>query len=308
MNKILTKKDYERAFGEKLSELVLKSIEENPVEYVELPLKEKEKIIIHILEHLEDDSITRAGPKRIGVWNAGWGENLKLITDTNNFKSLIPKYFGKYKYIRFCGEFIETINKEAEYNTVKVLQTWLFEKFFENSSNIYEFGCGTGHNLFRANKVNKDAKIFGLDWSDSSKEIFQQINNNFDKDFSFKQFDFFNVDKSFKIKENSGVYTFAALEQSGEKFKDFIDYLVDNNVKNCVHVEPIAEMLDTENSLNDYLSAKYFKKRNYLSGLKKYLKKIENEGRIEILTSQKSNVGSLYIEGYSIIAWRSINA
>ena len=51
MNKILLKKDYERAFGEELSDLVSQTIKENPVEYTRLSSREKEKVIIHILEH-----------------------------------------------------------------------------------------------------------------------------------------------------------------------------------------------------------------------------------------------------------------
>ena len=304
----LTKEDYKSAFGEKLSLLVEKTISENPVTYQKVTQKEKEKIIIGILDHLNDSFVVRAGPERIDAWNKGWNENFELILENNDLNALIPKYFGKYKHIRFNGEFIKTENKNAEYNSVKVLQTWLFEKLLSNVENIYEFGCGTGHNLVRASNINKNANIIGLDWSVSPKGIFEKINTNFGKDFSFSRFNFFDIDRKFKIKKNSGVYTFAALEQSGKNFKDFIDYLVDNKPSVCIHIEPIAELLDSKNNLNDFLSVEYFKKRNYLLGLQKYLKKLEKEGIIEIIMEKRSNIGSLYIEGYSIIAWRLKNA
>ena len=58
----------------------------------------------------------------------------------------------------------------------------------------------------------------------------------------------------------------------------------------------------------DYLSIKYFKKRNYLDGLKTYLVDLEKQGKIEIIQDQRSYIGSMLIDGYSIIAWRTKNA
>tara|TARA_X000001388_G_C2220451_1_gene118999 strand:+ start:49 stop:984 length:936 start_codon:yes stop_codon:yes gene_type:complete len=306
--KTMNRKDYEVAFGEEISQFLSEVIQKCPVEYSEVESAEKEKIIINILDHMKNDFISRAGPKRIKDWDTGWGENLNLVSEYSDINSLIPKYFGKYNVIRFCSRFIKVVNKEAEYNTVKILQTWLFEKFLKEVDCVYEFGCGTGHNLFRVRDINKKAEIYGLDWSISTGEIFKKINNCFGEDFRYKQFDFFNIDRSFELKENSGVYTFAALEQSGEKFKNFIDYLVLNKPKICFHVEPISELLDPENNLNDYLSIEYFKKRNYLEGFYKYLKKLENEGTIEIVLEKRSTIGSLYINGYSIVAWRPNHA
>ena len=65
----------------------------------------------------------------------------------------------------------------------------------------------------------------------------------------------------------------------------------------------MGEYLD-KNNLNDFLSIKYFEKRNYIKGLRKYLHKLYNEGKIEIIQDQRSNIGSMFVDGYSIIAWK----
>ena len=67
-------------------------------------------------------------------------------------------------------------------------------------------------------------------------------------------------------------------------------------------MEPIAELLD-KNKFIDFLSIKYFQKRNYLEGFYTGLKSLERGGRIIIHDEKRTNIGSLFIEGYSIIVW-----
>ena len=76
--------------------------------------------------------------------------------------------------------------------------------------------------------------------------------------------------------------------------KNLFDYLMEKYE---------LELLDSE-KLVDYLSVKYFRKRNYLNKYLPYLEKLENEGKIEILTKNRINYGSLYVEGHSLIVWR----
>ena len=85
-----------------------------------------------------------------------------------------------------------------------------------------------------------------------------------------------------------------------------MQYLIKQNPSVCLHVEPMGEYLDSEN-LNDYLSLKYFEKRNYIKGLRTYLYELRDENKIEILQDQRSNIGSMFVDGYSIIAWKPLN-
>ena len=95
----------------------------------------------------------------------------------------------------------------------------------------------------------------------------------------------------------------ASLEQTGEEFEKFLDFLVQAKPNLVIHIEPIEELLD-ENNLLDLLSIKYFRKRHYLKGLLSYLRMLESRKSISILESRRTFVGSFFIDGYSLIVWK----
>ena len=252
---------------------------------------------------LKDKNIVKAGKHRLSQWEKGWRENLKNITKSQNIGSIVPKYFGKYNYLRINQKFIRPASKNFEYHTLCVIVDWLFDKYVRKADNIYEFGCGTGYHLLRARKINPTAVLWGLDWAPASQAIIKQLVSKYnDSNLHAHRFDYFNPDMNFKLGKNSIVYTVASLEQTGSKFKKFISYLIKNRPKLCIHIEPIAEFLD-ENNLLDYLSIEYFKKRNYLNGFLTYLRDLKRKGKIKILKAQRTFVGSLFIEGYSVVVW-----
>jgi hypothetical protein len=302
--KHVTAEDFEDSFGEDLSQAVREKIDSYEFAYRDLTSKEEDRLLIHIMEHISQP-LVKAGSHREEQWQTGWDENRKDFLRTENTESLIPRYFGKFPYVRWKQKFIKPVNPNFEYQMAAVLQYWLFDKYFKKTNNIYEFGCGTGHNLLRTKSVNPDASICGLDWVPASQHIISLINSKFDQNFDSHRFNFFDIDYDFSLKENACAYTFAALEQVGESCNDFVEYLIRQNCDICVHIEPIAELLDPENSFIDYLSVKYFKKRGYLYGLYNTLKKYEKDGRIEIIQAQRSYIGSQYIDGYSVVAWRN---
>ena len=303
--KFIEIRDFEKAFGEKASDFVRSKILSYNFSYENLSSTEKDKLVLSILKKLKN-GLECSGEHRLNAWNNGWGENRDQLKKDLSFESLIPKYFGKLPYVRWKQNFVKPASENFEYNMVQVLQYWLFEKFLSSVGTIYEFGCGTSHNLFRANQTNPKAEIWGLDWATSSQETINFINENLNLHFNSHKFDFFNIDQNFNLNENSGVYTFAALEQVGANHRNFINYLIEQKPSVCLHVEPIAEMIDDEN-LNDYLSVQYFKARGYLSSFYDYLSDLESKDKIEILMSKPSFIGSQYINGYSIVAWRPKN-
>ena len=306
--KRITVQDFEEVFGEKLSPGMSSKIESCNLSYYEITTEERDKVTLSVIQTLGSKEVEKSGPHRVNDWIRGWAENSHELSVTNNFNSLIPKYFGKFPYVRWKQHFIKPVNRSFEYNMVKILQYWIFEKLFNSASAIYEFGCGTGHNLFRAQEINPKANVYGLDWAESSQDNINKINKLFTKDFGCHKFDFFNIDNEYNLENNSGVYTFAALEQVGGSHVDFIEYLIKQNPSVCVHIEPIGEMLNPGSNFIDYLSVAYFKKRNYLDGLSNTLQNMQASGKIEILQQQRSFIGSLFVDGYSIIAWRPLNA
>jgi len=301
---LITPKDVEDVFGEKLSEYVKNKIEKNHLYYRNFSREERDVWLLKIISTLvNENKIIKAGKHRIYQWEEGWEENLERFKKSLDKDDLKPRYFGKYKAVRWKGDLVEPISKNFEQRILYVIEDWLFDKYLKEVNCIYEFGCGTGHNLIRANEVNPTAELWGLDWANSSGRILEVLNERkFFPQILFHKFNFFNPDKNFNIKKNSGIYTVAALEQVGEKHKKFVDYLIQSKPKVCIHIEPIAELLN-KNRLLDYLSLEYFKLRNYLSCFLTHLQKEERRGRLKIHETKRTHIGSLFIEGYSVIVW-----
>ena len=239
------------------------------------------KIVEELLKPLEF-----SGEHRRKQWEKGWKQNL----DEGN---VIPHYFGKYPVVRKDGEFVEA-KPGDEYQQLTDLETEVFNKYLRTGI-VYEFGCGTGHNLLNLRKVNY-SRLEGLDWADSAVESVNKLNYT---GIWGRKFDMFNP-HDYKL--YGSVFTMASMEQLGDKFRPFVDYLVAQKPTICVHLEPIEELM-TDNLL-DYLQLEYMKKRKYLTGFLTYLRELEKNGKIDILEASRNGIGSLFIEGYSLVVWR----
>lgn len=253
---------------------------------------EKNHWILFVLNKLFSKQLTKVGEHRKEIWESGWKENLKE-------DNVVPKYFNKYPVVRWNQEFVIPNSKNFERQMLYAIQEFLLKKYAADSNQIYEFGCGTGHNLKQIKKIFPKKKLIGLDWTKSSQQILRKFG------LEAYNFDFFNPNYDINLKPESAVLTVAALEQTGKNFKKFINYLISKDPDICIHIEPIEELLDKSNLL-DYLSISYFHKRKYLSGLLKYLKKLEDCGVVKIHMAERSYVGSLFIEGYSVIVWSPV--
>jgi hypothetical protein len=299
----IKKDDFEKLFGETLSDHVKNKIAEYDLRYALVTEKEREIALIKIMEMLLNPLLTYAGPHRLKQWEKGWEENLAEFKDTKKTDDISPHYFGKYEINRLNGNFIKAVSPNYERNMVYVILDYVFDKYLRNYDNIYEFGCGTGHMLIKVREVNPTANLFGLDWATSSQKILKQLTETgiLNKTTSY-HFDFFHPDHKIKFAKNSAVYTVMALEQVGTKYKKFLSYLLKNKPEICIHVEPMEEFLD-EDKLLDNLSITYEKKRNYLHGFLNYLRQLESEGKIQIHEAKRSNIGSFFVENSSIVVW-----
>jgi trans-aconitate methyltransferase len=177
----------------------------------------------------------------------------------------------------------------------------LAKKYLSKCDVVWEFGCGTGHNLWRIKKVNPDAQLVGADWTKSSNKMVDA------QGFMGVNVDFFNLPKwDISTEAKTGVYTVAALEQTGTNFKKFVNWLIKAKPSIVVNIEPIPEMLDSSKLL-DYLSIQYMHKRKYLRGYVDYLEELEKKGKIKIIEKRRSGIGSYLIDGYSIVVWKPLN-
>lgn len=303
----LNPQDFTKSFESNLSDYVRNRIITYNFKYYETSNEESDECTLRIVKTLLEGKTIQSGEHRISQWENGWVENLNNLQNDSNLVSIIPKYFSKFNILRWHQKFIKPVSENFELNMLRIILDWLIDKYMRDAENIYEFGCGTGHHLINVRTVNPKCNLFGLDWVESSQRIIETFAKQTDdtKLFAHK-FDYFNPDNNFVLEDNAVIYTVASLEQIGKKYDKFVDYLFLNNPRLCIHIEPIEELLD-QNNLLDYLSIEYFKKRNYLSGFLNYLYKLQAEGRAEILTAQRTYIGSLFIEGYSVVVWHPIS-
>ena len=299
----LNYRDFEKAFKVNLSESVRKRIIKYDIEIETLKAEERDEVVRQILEVILDPEVVRAGKHRASQWEFGWNENFVNYSRQKKVSNIIPKYFGKYPIIRWKQDFYKVNDKTTEYKMLGVLLDWLFDVYMKEAEEIYEFGCGTGHNLIRLRRHNPKARLWGLDWTTSSQRLISELNkNNIVSNLKGKKFDYYHPDNDFKLSSKGVVFTVASLEQIGVRYKPFVKYLLDEKPSLCVHIEPIGELLDS-NNLIDFLSLKYFNKRNYLNGYLGYLESLEKLDRLKIHLCQRSFVGSMFVDGYSVIVW-----
>ena len=301
----LKPEDFSSRFEDELSPALQERIKASDFRYIPLSSEERDRCILFILQLLRDPAVGKSGEHRQSEWERGWLENLELVRKGDP-KGLIPRYFDKYDIVRLRGEFVKVLTPDFEYNMLAVIEQWLFEKYLSDVKSIYEFGCGTGHNLLRARETNPHAKLFGLDWAEASQNIIMEsVKTGVLQKTVGRRFDFFHPDEAFLIEPDSGVYTVAALEQMGKDFVPFVEYLLRQKPRIIVHIEPMHEFLDEKN-LIDYLAIAYYQKRNYLWGLSEYLHRLAGEKRIKIYEDKRTHIGHVLTDGYSVIVWSPV--
>jgi hypothetical protein len=300
----ITQTRIENILSLKLDSESIEQLTNADLQYDELSQKEMETYLIHYIDVLTAD-ITQSGEHRINEWERGWNENLENFNKTGNIDELIPKYHGKKRFVRWHGRMVNPHKPDFDYKLHMLIVDAILKKYMNNVDNIFEFGCGPAYHLLRLQKYFPNKKLFGADWTVASQQVIKNINSVFKTDITGFNFNFFTPNYDIDIPKNSGIYTVAALEQVGEKFKDFVEFLIKKNPTICVHFEPIDELLDNT-CLLDNLTIKYFRKRRYLNGFLPYLRELQMQGKIEILDERRTYTGSYFIEGHSLVVWKPV--
>ena len=247
---------------------------------------------------IESKKFKKAGPERIKDWELGWsGEGV-----TNEFREFpnIPYYFKNNTHVRIGNNVYKDNSKLTELKLLRMLQDIAFTYINnEDIESIIEYGCGTGQNITYL-KSYIDKEFYGADWAQSaisklSENGILPTSNCFLVDY-FDELTFKGPLKKFCA------FTNASLEQTGERYQNFIEYLIDN--KNCkmgIHIEPIRDLITPNNILN-INSIKYAEMRGYLNGFYEFMQ----SRKIDIILAKDFGVGSKYISGYQVLIWKKI--
>ena len=299
----LTYRDFEELWGISLTPEAIKEIQGMDFEYESLNISEETSLIAEIREEILQNKFIKAGQSREASWEKGWDENLQGFKKSKNIDDLIPKYFGKSKINRLGQHFIRAISKNFDLNMLRAIEARVFTDYLGNHQNVYEFGCGTGHNLLFLRKINPGCALVGLDWANSSQETLSLLNQTLmDEKISGINFDYFSPNFDFKLKPSSAVFTVASLEQIGDQHGPFIEYLMQNKPAIVVHIEPFRDLLDVQNPL-DLISIDYMKQRNYIEGYCEAIFELQEDKEAQVHLFERTFIGSKYVDGYSILVW-----
>lgn len=304
MENKITSKDIEKILSYKPSDKLKNKIDSYELKYSNISENEKNDYLIRVVDTLTSD-ITQSGKHRILEWENGWKENFLEFKKTKSFNSLVPKYHDKNRFARWKQEIIKPQTVGFDYKIHVSFIDCIVEKYTKNLKRLYEFGCGPAYHLVRFSEIFSHLKLYGMDWTRNSQEIIKEISLQLDLDIEGHNFDFFNPNYEFDIREDSAILTVAALEQTGENYEKFVEYLLEKKPKVCINFEPMSEFLDNKN-LIDFLSIKYFEKRKYLKNYLNFLESLEKQGKIKILEKRRIYSGSFFIEGHSLVVWEPI--
>ena len=277
----------------------------NKIKFKYLSQKEKDLIVIKVINKIIEDKQIIASKGRKKKWHDGWNEAFKSYSKTKSLKSLIPKFYTarENKIFRLGGEFVKVKNPMFEVIMVNIFRNWYFKKYFSKVKNIYEFGAGTGHNLVELSKIFPDKNIYGSDFVKIAVDLLKLIAKRNKINLKAFQFDMSAPNKNIKILKNSGIYTSGALEQLSGNIYKFINYILSQKPEIIIHVEPVADFYN-KRQLVDYLGDSFQSKRKYTNNLLSYLKELEINKKVKIIKLCKSPFGSLMMEGYNLIVWK----
>ena len=252
--------DFARSFGISIDEMsseVLNFIKDQDFSFNELSQVNFETTVLKILKRIENDNQVIASKERKGVWQRGWQENLdNYVKSGYDISHLIPKFIRPGNPIRWQRRYVIPTDPWFELNYIQVLRQHIFEFYFSDCDSLYEFACGTGHNLVAASKVLPNVSLIGTDFVQSSVDIIEHLASKLSLELSGYLFDMKTPNFDFDLQANSGVLTFGGLEQLGGDIVPILNYLVEKKPKICVHIEPMIELYDDEH-LPDYLAIKF---------------------------------------------------
>lgn len=300
----LTVEDFQSMFGGVLDQGLSALVEKHNWGYKPLSEHDRDAVIISILNRIEDGRFSTAGMHTKAKWERGWQESLDAYSLDGDNASLVPKYIKPSQIVRLGSRFVHVDDPQFELNWYRIFAHWFFKTYLRGFDHIFEFGCGSGHNVAALSTMFPNTRIHGLDWALPSVQIVETMRSE-GKNVEGHLFDFYNPNIALTLPPNSAVVTMGALEQTGAKWQPFLEYLIGRAPELCVHAEPILEWYDP-NNLVDHTAIQAHFKRNFWVGFPDALKDLHDTGRAQMLEAHRTGFGSELLEGYSQMVWKPL--
>jgi hypothetical protein len=290
----------------KIQEILKEVFTERQLSLLDRDILDKKLILEEVLDiysyikkcNEETIAFKVAGEHRQQDWEKGWaGDGVFYSNDEYNN---LPYYFKNNSHIRVGLKVYRDIAGFAEVDLLRALQVIVFKEYLLEISSrvVFEYGCGTGSNIQYLSRRFTDIEFYGSDWVESACK--KLIENKILAEEKVRLVNYFDLQTFTGASVPYVAFTNASLEQSGERYTDFMRYLVANpRCLGGIHIEPVRELLDLSNPLN-VQSFNYAERRAYLTDFYRNLKLLN----IEILLAKDFSIGSKYINGYQTICWK----
>ena len=267
-----------------------------PIQYNELNATQYKEYYELCLEMLN---------KKLEVdWQDDWFSVLQnLQTNNDNVKSIIrPKWFRESAFVNIqnCLSLTKTPYVDWEYQLIT--RQMLFYTHLKDIENICEFGSGSGANFYLINEILQDKSFILSDISVTSLKIIEELKRKLNRNnLTYSNIDI-EQDINLQLPDNSAVITTSVLEQIGDNYKNFINFILKEKPQIVINVEPIVELLDSKNGFDNVMNL-YCEKRKYLAGYLTELEKLEKQKKIKIIMKKRTMVSGTFIEN-SVLIWK----
>ena len=267
-----------------------------PIQYNELNSEQYKEYYELCLEMLN---------KKLEVdWQDDWFSVLQnLRTNNDNVKSIIrPKWFRESAFVNIhnCLSLTETPYVDWEYQLIT--RQMLFYTHLRDIENICEFGSGSGANFYLINEILQDKNFILSDISVTSLKIIEELKRKLNRNnLTYSNIDI-EQDIDLQLPDNTAVITTSVLEQIGDNYKNFINFILKEKPQIVINVEPIVELLDSKNGFDNVMNL-YCEKRKYLAGYLTELEKLEKQKKIKIIMKKRTMVSGTFIEN-SVLIWK----
>ena len=267
-----------------------------PIQYNELNSEQYNEYYELCLEMLN---------KKLEVdWQDDWFSVLQnLRTNNDNVKSIIrPKWFRKNAFVNIqnCLSLTETPYVDWEYQLIT--RQMLFYTHLKDIDNICEFGSGSGTNFYLINQILQDKNFILSDISVTSLKIIQELKRKLNRNnLTYNNIDI-EQDIDLELPDNTAVITTSVLEQIGDNYNNFINFILKEKPQIVINVEPIVELLDSKSGFDNVMNL-YCEKRKYLTGYLTELEKLEKQKKIKIIMKKRTMVSGTFIEN-SVLIWK----
>ena len=267
-----------------------------PIQYDELNSEQYKEYYELCLEMLN---------KKLEIdWQDDWFSVLQnLQTNNDNVKSIIrPKWFRESAFVNIqnCLSLTKTPYVDWEYQLIT--RQMLFYTHLKDIENICEFGSGSGTNFYLINEILQDKSFILSDISVTSLKIIEELKRKLNRNnLTYSNIDI-EQDIDLQLPDNTAVITTSVLEQIGDNYKNFINFILKEKPQIVINVEPIVELLDSKNGFDNVMNL-YCEKRKYLAGYLTELEKLEKQKKIKIIMKKRTMVSGTFIEN-SVLIWK----